>query len=416
MKRDSRLMRPLSLTLITLAAASLGWTILAAPALADDWPQYRGPQHTGISAEKGWSTDWPKEGPKVLWKAELGKGYSAFSVVGNKAYTMGWAGEKDTVWCLDVATGQPVWKHTYPCIAGEYPGPRCSPTVDGKLVYTLSRQGDLFCLDAEKGDVKWSKSLTKDFKGEVPGWQNTKWGYACSPLVMGDKLVVDAGPAVVLNKITGETVWVQGDDVAGYSSPQDFKLGDATYLAFFEATALVVRNAADGKEVARQTWKTSYNVNPSTPIVSGDQIFISSGYGIGAALYQFSGTALKEVWKAKVMRTHTNSCVLYNGSLYGLDGAVNEGPLSCVDFKTGEKKWKEESVKMGGLVIADGKIIALGNQGDLVVATASPDGYKEIAKAKVLGETCWTMPVLANGMIFCRNEKGNAVCLDVKGK
>ena len=416
MKRDSRLVRHLSAALLTLAVVGLGWAILAAPVRADDWPQWRGPQHTGVSAEKGWSTDWPKEGPKVLWKAEVGKGYSAFSIAGGKAYTMGWADGKDSVWCLDAAGGKVLWQHPYPCDEGKgkYPGPRCSPTVDGQLVYTVSREGHLFCLDAEKGEVKWAKDLRKDFKAKVP--EKAWWGFACSPLVVGDKLVIDGGPAIALNKTTGEKVWVAGEDDVGYSSPQDFKLGDATCLAFFNAAGLVIRNAADGKEIGRQEWKTAWDVNAATPIVSGDQVFISSGYGVGAALFQVSATGLKEIWKNKRMRNQTNSSVLLDGFLYGFDGQVSEGPLACVDVKTGERKWSEDSLHMGGLMIADGKIIALGNTGDLVVAEASAAGFKPLARAKVLGETCWTMPVLANGLIYARNEKGNAVCLDVKGK
>jgi hypothetical protein len=228
--------------------------------------------------------------------------------------------------------------------------------------------------------------------------------------------VIDGGPAIALNKATGEKAWVAGEDDVGYSSPQDFKLGDKTYVAFFNAAGLVIRDAADGNEIGRQAWKTAWDVNAATPIVSGDQVFISSGYGVGAALFQVSDAGLKEVWKNKRMRNQTNSSVLSDGFLYGFDGQVNEGPLACVDLKTGERKWSEDSVRMGGLMSADGKLLALGNGGELVVAEAAPAGFKPIARAKVLGETCWTMPVLANGMIFCRNEKGAAVCLDVKGK
>jgi outer membrane protein assembly factor BamB len=397
--------------LAVIGLALTAGPVRGATAADTDWPQWRGPDRTGVSKEKGWTTQWPADGPKVLWKAELGKGYSSFSIADGKAYTMGFDGGKDTVWCFQADTGDVVWRHTYPSEAGDYPGPRCTPTVDGKVVYTLGRLGHLFCLDAATGKVVWSKHLVDDFKAERP-----QWHFACSPLVLGNALILDAGMTIALQKATGETLWKTDPEKAGYSSPMAFMMGDAILLALFPEHGLVVRNAVDGKELGRVRWKTSYGVNAATPILQGNAIFISSGYGVGAAVYAVEGSSLKQVWKNKNMKNHANSCVLWEGHLYGFDGQVDEGPLTCVDVKTGDRKWAEGSLRAGSLMIADGKIIAIGNGGDLAVIEASPDGYKELARAKVLGKTCWTMPILSGGRIYCRNEKGQAVCLDVKGK
>ena len=383
----------------------------AAPA-STDWPQWRGANGTGISAETGWRTDWAASAPKTLWKAKVGKGFSALSVAEGRAYTMGWEGGKDTVWCLNADTGAEIWKHTYPCKEGDYPGPRCSPTVDGKVVYTLSREGDLFCLDAATGKVVWQVQASKQFNAKVP-----TWGFACSPVVLGDLLLIDVGPIVALKKASGELAWKGGSEAAGYATPFPFKLGSDTLIASFNAKGSIVVSAADGKVIGQAPWKTSYDVNAVTPIINGNTMFISSGYGVGAALYEVSKDGLKVLWQNKNMRNHANNCVLWEGFLYGFDGQVNEGPLTCIDIKTGERKWSEKSLKAGALMLAGGKLLIMGSKGDLAVVTPSPDGFKEVARiAEVLGDTCWTMPVLSGGKIFCRNHDGDVVCLDVKGK
>jgi len=382
--------------------------VKAAPSA--DWSQWLGPDRTGISTETGWRTDWAAKPPKTLWKASVGVGYSSVSVAHGRLYTMGNAGGKDTVFCLNAAKGTEVWKHSYPCEAGEQPGTRCTPTVDGDSVYTLSREGDLFCLAAESGKVKWQVNV-KTFGAAVQ-----KWGFACSPLVLGKRLILDLGPTVALAKDTGELVWKSGSDKAGYSSPIAFKEGDATRLAVFNEFGLGILDAADGKSVARARWETKYGVNPVTPIVRGNRFFISSGYDRGCALMELADGNLKTVWENKNLRTHTGTSMLVGDCLYGFDGQMDQGALTCVDFATGEKKWTQADIKAGSLMAADGKLIVLGAKGDLIIAAAAPDGYKELARTKALTGQCWTMPVLAGGRIYGRSHEGDLVCLDVRGK
>jgi outer membrane protein assembly factor BamB len=393
---------------VALAAMAMSGAAGAAPAktaASGDWAQWLGADRSGISAETGWDA----KAPKQVWKAAVGQGFSTVSVVGDHVFTMGNAESKDTVWCLNAADGKEVWKFSYPCGNVDHPGTRCTPTVDGDKVYTLSHQGDLYCLKAADGKEVWHANV-KDLGGKRP-----TWGYACSPLVLGDKLIIDVGPLVALDKTTGKEVWKVGADTAGYSSPIAFKKGAETLIASFNEAGPVVITA-EGKAVAKAGWKTSYGVNAVTPIILGDTLFISSGYNTGAALYQITPGELKQVWKNKNMCNHANNCVLVDGCLYGFNGQVNEGPLTCLDYKTGEKKWAEGSVKGGGLMVADGKLIIMDSGGELVIAEASPAGYKELSKTKLLGGTCWTMPVLAGGRIFCRNEAGELVCMNVSGK
>ena len=188
-----------------------------------------------------------------------------------------------------------------------------------------------------------------------------------------------------------------------------FSFNGQSELATFNAFGLVVRAAATGKELARYVWKTPYDGNIATPIVAGDKIFISSGNNKGCALLQFTGTALTELWKSTAMRNHFTNSVLWHEHLYGFD----ESALTCVSFATGTTKWKQDGLGKGTLMVAGDKLIILSEAGTLVVAAATPAGYKELARAKVLTGRCWVVPVLADGRLYVRNNAGNLLCLDV---
>jgi outer membrane protein assembly factor BamB len=374
---------------------------------ANDWSQWRGPNRDGISNEKGWSVTWSPEGPKQLWKLSVGTGYSSMAVVDDRVYTIGNINKEDTIYCLDANNGSTLWKYTYPCAAegAGYAGPASTPTIDGNFVYTLSREGHIFCLDAKSGNVKWAKHVVSDFGAKAPDWQ-----FACSPLILGNKVILAVGMTIALDKNTGELIWKTKDYHGGYSSPIAFKHGNKQLLAIFNTLGLVIQDSENGQELATAEWKTDYNVNASTPIVYGDNIFISSGYNVGCAVYQFDGKALTEIWKNKNMRNQFNNCVLWNGNLYGAD----EDQLRCIDFQTGQVKWTQKRFSKGSLMLADGKLIVINEKGDLAVVEAMPEKCSELARAKVLGGLCWTTPILSNGKIFCRNHEGDLICLDVK--
>ena len=383
------------------------------PALmhAADWPQWRGPNRDGVSTETGWSAQWAAGGPRQTFKLNVGIGCSSVAVSKGRLFTMGNTNDTDTVWCLDEATGKEVWKRSYPCPLDPNMfegGPGATPTVDGDRVYTLSRAGHLHCLDAATGKVVWMKHLVNDLGGKAP-----KWGYSGSPLVLGKSAIVDAGApgaaTVAFDKATGGIAWKDGDEAAGYSTPLAFENGGKQYLALFNAFGLVVREADGGKTVAKQEWKTNYDVNAATPIVSGDKVFVASGYGKGGAQFQFTGSELKSVWQTKKMRNQFSTCVLWQGYLYGFD----ESKLTCLDFANGDVKWTQEDLGKGSLMLADGRLIIQSEKGDLVIAAAAPDGFKELARAKVLDQRCWVVPVLANGRIYCKNNVGDLIGLDV---
>jgi outer membrane protein assembly factor BamB len=336
------------------------------------------------------------------------------SVARGRVFTMGNTSETDDVYALDAETGKELWKYSYPCSSKDpngFPGPRCTPTVDGDRVYTVSRNGHLFCLNFSDGKVLWQKDYQKDYGAKVP-----QWGFSTSPLVEKEMLIVETGApgaaAIALDKKTGKEIWKIGDDKVAYSSPVAFTFQKQRSLAFFTASGIVGRSAKDGHELWRHDWKTSYDVNAATPIISGDKVFISSGYNTGCALIQFSVNPPVVVWQSKAMRNHVNSCVLVNGFLYGFD----EKDLKCVEMATGNVRWSESSFGKGSLIFADGKLIIYSDNGRLATAEANAAAYKEISSAQVLGgKNTWSLPVLANGRIYCRSGE-NLVALDVASK
>jgi len=368
---------------------------------AEDWPQWRGPNRDGVSKETGWLATWPASGPKKLWEEPVGIGYSSSAVAKGQIYTMGNVTENDIVYCFDSATGKLKWKHEYPCPSKDpngYLGTRCTPTVDDGLVYTVSRQGNFFCLDTSGGAVKWSKDFKKDFGSEVP-----RWGFSGSPLIEKDWVLAEISgnsSVIAFDKRTGAIVWQAGKDHAGYGSLVAFDLAGQRCLLQFSSDHLICRRMKDGSEMWRSPWKTSYGVNATTPIIQGDEVFLSTGYGYGCGLLKISPTDAKEIWRNKNMRNHVNSSVLVNGFLYGYD----DNDLKCLDWKTGEVKWSSRGYGKGSLTAVDGKLILYGQSGKLGLAEATPAAFREICSFQALGgKDTWASPVLANGRIYVRN-------------
>jgi outer membrane protein assembly factor BamB len=374
----------------------------------DDWPVWLGPAANGISSEKNWK---PKAvaGKKVAWEKDVGEGYSAPSIRGDFVFVMGHRNKKDYVYCLKVADGAEVWQHSYPSRRGGYPGPRASAVVDGDFVYTISREGIALCLRAATGDVVWEEDLKQKYGAKIP-----TWGISGSPLVVGNVVCYNACKSgVALDKKTGRKVWSSAPGNGGYATPALVKSGGKTVLAIFAEKALICVDPRSGKEIWSYPWETAHNVNASTPLPIGDYIFVSSGYGRGCALLNVKGSSPKKVWENKNMDTKFGSCVYIDGYIYGVHGDIGSGELRCISAKTGDVKWTQKT-QFGAMMVAAGKIIMIVQNGTLLVAEASPNGYKEVASTRVIQRgKCWTMPILSNGRIYCRNDKGTLIVLDV---
>jgi outer membrane protein assembly factor BamB len=329
--------------------------------------------------------------------------------------------KQDIVFCLNADTGETVWKYSYPAAASDYGGgPRATPAVDGKAVYTVTADGRAICLDALSGKPVWDKNLQKDLNLVAP-----LHSFSGSPVLEGDLLLVNMGTSgLALDKKTGSVVW-KSDGDSSYSSPVPFTLGGRRCVALFAATQLIVADLANGQKIASYEWKTRDHSNCADPVIAEDAIFVCSSYGMGCALVRVSGGNAAVLWK-KPFGCHYASPVLVGDCLYALaESGWMKADLVCVSVKDGAIRWTQKDVASGGLMVADGKLIILSRAGDLILAEASPTAYTEIARAKVFPEdtgarpkpvVCWNCPVLCDGRIYVREEKGALLCLDVRKK
>jgi outer membrane protein assembly factor BamB len=388
----------------------------AGPTAAGDWPQWRGPNRDGVSGETGLLTRWPAGGPKKLWEAKGGGGYSSFAVAAGKVYTILQDDDKEAVVCWQADTGKELWRFRYPA---QYEndfgsGPRSTPSVDGDRVYAVGATGIFHCLKADTGAKLWRHDLLEEFKAE-----NLQWGVAFSPLVEGDLVFTNPGgpngnSVAAFDKKTGKLAWKALGDQAGYSSPVAATIAGVRQVVFFTASGLVGVAPKDGQALWRYPWETSFDCNIATPIVVEDYVFLSSGYGKGAAVVKVEadggGLKARRVYETTKMCNHFSTCVLYKEHLYGF---TDPGILTCMEFRTGKVRWQERGFKKGSLTLADGHLIILGEEGLLALAEATPQEYREKGRVQVFEGKCWTVPVLANGKLYLRDET-TVKCLELK--
>lgn len=394
-----------------------------------DWPHFRGPNRDGISPDTNLLAEWPSSGPEKLWTYEdAGMGYSSFSVVGGKLYSMGTRGEDIVVFCVDTADGSEVWSTKIGeddqkgYNAGWGHGPRSTPTVSDGLVFALGPKGTIACLSAEDGKEQWSKNLQSDFGGQPGGW-----GFSASPFVDGEKLVIapggqDAG-MVALEKTSGKVIWEATELKPGKAEyativPAEIN-GTKQYVRLFESELVGVA-AEDGKVLWRSPWEGKTAVIP-TPIVSGNEIYITSGYGVGCKLVRVnSDNSTEDVWVNKEMKNHHGGVVKVGDHLYGF----SDGPgLICQDWATGEMVWNEKGqfLTKGAVHVADGKLYALNEQdGSLTLAAASPDGFEQFGQFILDPQSpnrhpqgkVWAHPLVIDGKLYLRDQEFIS-CYDV---
>ena len=378
------------------------------------WPQWRGPDLTLHSSERNWKFTWPDKGPVIRWKTNVGIGYSSMTVVGNRLLTMGHVAGEEWVFCLDTKTGKPVWSHHY---TGDLVdnlhrgGPGSTPTIDGQFVYTLGRAGQLYCLRIHDGTVVWSADLQDLLSVPLP-----EWGFTCSPLVSGERLIVEVGCVTAFNKRTGTIQWKTNTSRAGYGSPTPLTVAGIDSVAVLNNEGLLIVTEQDGEEIEFVPWETSFDTNATSPLLMGDKIFLSTGYQRGCALLQWQGKRLETVYENREMCNHMNNSVYWKGHLFGFDGNAHRGRtvrLVCMELATGEVKWSQVGLGCGALMGAGDKLVILCENGELVIAAAHPKKYTELSRAAVVPERCWTVPVLVAGQIYCRNDIGDLSCVVV---
>lgn len=395
--------------------------LAAACAFAADWPQFLGPTRNGVYSGNDLAVKWPTTGPPVLWKKEVGQGFSAPVVAEGRLILFHRRGDKEVVEALDAATGRAIWSFDY---ATHYrddfgfdEGPRAAPAIAGGRVYTFGAEGALHCLDFATGKKIWSIDTQSQFK--VP---KGFFGAACSPLVEGDRVLMNIGGAggaglVAFDAATGKTLWTSTDQEASYSSPVAATVNGARHVFFFTRAGLVDIDPANGKVRYQFPWRARMHasVNAAAPIVIGDMVFVSSSYGTGAVLLQIGPGGLKQVWSSDdALTNHYATSVYKDGYLYGFHGRQEEGPsLRCIEFKTGKVRWNVDGFRAGTITLAGDRLLILKEGGELVMAQASPAAFKPISTAKILAPVVRSYPAVANGKLYARNEK-TLVCLDLK--
>jgi outer membrane protein assembly factor BamB len=392
---------------------------VAPQASTSDWPEWRGPNRDGLSTESGLLAAWPPEGPRVVWEAPTGMGYSAPIVAGGKVYLLIQDGENEAVVCWNAADGKEIWRHRYPALftnPESGAGPHGTPVIDGDKIYSVGATGIFFCLDAGTGKPLWSHDLLKEAK-----IANQEYGVSFSPLIEGDLVItMPGGPdgysIAAYDKKDGQLVWKSLDDRAGYSSPVAATIAGKRQLVVLTAESILGVSPADGKLLWRYPWPLFKDCNIATPIVMGDYVFVASGYSKGCALLHITSAAgglaceAKPVYEHNRFRSRFSTPVLYKDHLYGFD----EFFLVCMDLRSGKVLWKKRGFNEGSLTIAEGKLYILGEQGLLALADASTEKYQERSSCMVFNKKCWTVPVLAGGKLYVRDEQ-SIRCLDVKG-
>ena len=409
-------MNNISIKTLQSLAIVLCMSAAAMAQIAGDWPQWRGPNRDGISKETGLLKQWPTAGPPLVWKATgAGRGYSSFAVVDGRLFTLGLRGEREYVIAFDVATGKEVWATPH---GGAYrdsrgDGPRGTPTVDGNNLYALGGNGDLSCLDKKTGRILWAMNVLTKFGGE-----NIHWGMSESPLVIGDKLLINAGgpgaSIVALNKKDGSLIWKSQSDQSGYSSGMPVQIGNTTQVVFFTQRRALGLDLKDGKLLWDYSRPANDTANVATPIVSGNRVFISSDYGTGAGLVEIKADGkAQEIYFTKEMRNHHSSSVLIGNHLYGFSSSV----LTAMRFDTGEVVWRNRSVGKGSLVYADGNLYCLSENGVVGLVEATPEGYHEKGRFHIPQDSLptWTHPVVAGGRLYLRDQD-TIYAFDIKEK
>ena len=391
-----------------MRTASFLLSIVLLPLASAEWNQWRGPNRDGKSSESGLLAAWPASGPERIWMIEsLGAGYSSLAASNGALFTQGAKGGKQFLIAVDAETGEIKWEteHGKPFSNRRGDGPRGTPTIDGDRVYALGGDGNLVCADATTGAKIWEKHLLRTYRGK-----NINWGLSESPLVDGDRLIVNAGgpgaSIVALDKATGKELWKTQSDEAGYSSGVAADIGGVRQYIFFTGEAAVGVLARNGELLWRYTPVSNKTANVATPIVRGNLVFFSSSYGTGCALLRLQSnggsTTASEVYFSQDMKNHYSSSVLIDDHLYGFSGRI----LTAMNFETGEVTWQDRSVGKGQMILADGRLYILSDSGVVGLVEPDPGQYREISRFEIgSGDyPTWTLPIISNGTLYLRDQ------------
>jgi len=375
--------------------------------LERDYPQFLGPDRSGIVAASPLATDWARVPPRPIWRRNVGAAWSGFAVAAGLAVTQEQRGSREMVVAYNVADGSPRWAHGDEAhyattVAGE--GPRATPTIDRGRVFTLGATGILNAFDLATGRRMWRRDVTVDHDSPTPDW-----GRSSSPLAVDDFVVVMAGgqsdrSLVAYNRDSGQPVWHAGSDAISYSSPHLATVAGVRQIVALNQSTVAGHDPATGRLLWEHSWPRLQPSVAQPVILPGDRILVSSGYGVGSRLLQIvqDGGTLQAslVWESTRLKSKFANVVFHDGFVYGLD----DGVLVCVDPATGERRWKSGRYGHGQLILAGGLLLVQTEEGELVLVEPRPDQHREVGRVAVFGRKTWNPPALAGRYLFLRND------------
>jgi outer membrane protein assembly factor BamB len=419
---------------------------LATRKAGSDWATFLGPLGNGASPEKGLIAPWPAGGPRLVWHTRVEGGYANPAISHGRLFLFDRRRDQARLRCLNSETGESLWQFEYPTDykdAYDYDGgPRCMPVVDDDRVYLYGPEGMLHCVRVADGKPVWKVDTLAEF-GVVPNF----FGVASTPLVEGDLLIAQVGGSppdsghfpsmgqkgngsgiVAFDKLTGKVRYRITDELASYASPVPATIGGRRWCFVFARGGLVGFEPATGKVDFHFPWRarTLESVNASTPVVIGDRVFISECYGVGSALLRVKPGGCEVLWsdadaaRDKRMRCHWSMPMVLDGHLYGCSGRhTDEAELRCLDLESGKVKWSEPDLTRTSLLLADGHLVCLGEDGQLRLLKANPERYEEVSRlppqseaGSLLRYPCWAAPILAHGLLYVRG-RDQLVCLEL---
>ena len=387
-----------------------------------DWPCWRGPDGDGKSDVTGIIEDW-SNGLNKLWEVnylcqgDRNVSWSTVAVSGNRLVVPGRDNDNDLVFCFDPVNGELIWFGSYKAQAksSHGPGARATAYIDEDHVYTFGRSGDLVCWSLEDGQLLWHENVSDQ------GGQEPQWGHSCSPFVYQDKVIVQGGGqalVIAYDKMTGELIWKSMQGQAGYAATASIDIDGSEKLLIFHGTGLSCIDPNDGAELWSVEWKTSYEVNATTPAVFNDMIFITSGYNTGCQALKVSGDSVESLWINKIIASHHSDPIIIDGFVYGYSGQSNQnkGDFKCVELETGKEMWSTNEIGWGTTVYVDGLLLCMDIKGNLFLIEPNHDEFRKVTEFKeALGEVsdpAWTIPVVANGRLYLRYMQ-RLICYDI---
>ena len=373
---------------------------------ASDWEYFQGPGFDGISKEKSLKSS----SLKSLWSQNIKTGFSSFTTSKGILFSMGNDGDHDIVQALDAKTGSSVWSYKYPepIAPTMYKGgPNATPTIDENRVYTLSRLGVVHCLDAKTGKLIWKKDC-REFGAKQP-----KFGFSGAPTIIGEKLLLSVGDTgTALNKKDGKVIWSSSGKGSGYASIVPY---DKKTVVMLMAKELMGVDLETGKVQFRHAFKAAYDVNAATPVVIGNKVLISNGYGSGrTALLEIQNKKVTQLWETTELKSHFSNPVILGDYIFGISGNTGKScKIKCMKLSDGSVVWDKRS-KFGSMRMADGKLYVLDEKGLLTILKADPKAYTKLGSKKILKNLCWTVPAISNGVLYARDSSGDVVAIDLK--